>query len=115
MANKYNARKILADGMTFDSKKEYKRYKELAELENEGQIAELQRQVKFVLIPSQKGADGKTIERECSYIADFAYKDSEGKLQVEDVKGYKYSNAYSYFVIKRKLMLKVHGIRVKEV
>ena len=57
---------------------------------------------------------GKMLERETAYIADLVYR-KDGALIVEDVKGYKRSTAYDVFVMKRKLMLKEYGIRVKEV
>ena len=110
---KYHSRKITRDGETFDSVKEFNRFRELKLLERAGKITGLKRQVKFELIPSQR-IDGKVVERPCSYIADFTYW-QDGQLCVEDVKGYKESTAYAVFVIKRKLMLQVHGIRIKEV
>lgn len=128
MYRKYNNRKIIVDGITFDSKKEAKRYKELKMLERVGIIQKLQRQVKYVLVPAQyertdevytKGKDkgkpkkGRLIERECAYYADFVYSQN-GNTIVEDVKGYRNGQAYNLFVIKRKLMLYVHGIAVKE-
>jgi len=51
--SKYNSRKIERDGMVFDSVKEYRRYTELSLLEKAGEISDLQRQVKFRLIPPQ--------------------------------------------------------------
>jgi len=109
MANKYHSRKITRDGMTFDSMKEYRRYCELLLLERAGAITDLQRQVKFELIPSQR-IDGKVVERACQYIADFVYQEN-GKRVVEDTKGVKTKD----YIIKRKLMLYIHGIQVKEV
>lgn len=109
MANKYHSRKITRDGMTFDSMKEYRRYCELLLLERAGAITELQRQVKFELIPAQR-IDGKVAERACQYIADFVYREN-GNRVVEDTKGVKTKD----YIIKRKLMLYIHGIRVKEV
>jgi len=106
---KYHAKKTELDGITFDSKKEANRYAELKLLERSGAIHNLQRQVRYELIPAQK-KDGKTIERACHYIADFVYEDS-GKTVVEDVKGYRTKE----YVLKRKLMLQVHGIEVREV
>ena len=124
MANKYNARKIVADGETFDSKREYKRYLFLRHLVDIGRIKNLCRQVVFPLIPTQRDADtvtktgkvkpGRVIERGCSYLADFVYE-QDGKTVVEDVKGYRGGGAYAVFVIKRKLMLEKYGIRVLEV
>lgn len=121
--SKYKSRKVTKDGMQFDSLKEYKRYTELALLEKVGQISRLERQVKFVLIPAQyervsmsdyinskgKKTRGKLIERECSYKADFCYW-KDGQRIVEDTKGFKTKD----YIIKRKLMLQVHGIRIKE-
>lgn len=123
---KYHNRKVVAGGLKHDSRKEARRWYELTLLERAGVISELRRQVKFVLIPAQVEAveryspttgkrlkDGtRTIERECAYIADFVYK-QDGNLVVEDVKGYKDGTAYDLFVIKRKLMLYIHGIQVQ--
>lgn len=123
--SKYNAKKVEYNGMTFDSKRELKRYKELELLQESGEITNLQRQVKYVLIPTQREPDiigkrggvkkGKVIEHECSYTADFTYLDEDGDLVVEDVKGYKQGGAYTVYTIKRKLMLYVHGIKIQEI
>lgn len=107
---KYRNRKTKYNGMTFDSIREARRYRTLRALEDAGEISELRRQVKFVLIPAQRIA-GKLVERECSYYADFCYVDANGKTVVEDAKGYR----TDVFVIKRKLMLQRFGISVKEV
>lgn len=117
---KYHSKKVELDGIIFDSHKEAKRYRELTLLEKAGEINDLQRQVKFVLIPTQREPDtkgkrggtikGKVLERECAYIADFVYMEN-GERVVEDTKGYKTKE----YTIKRKLMLYIHNIRVKEV
>ena len=106
MMNKYGAKKVTdpATGEVFDSKKEYYRWCELRLLQRAGKISDLQRQVKYELIPKQKG------ERACTYLADFVYKDSDGNTVVEDTKGVR-TDAYR---IKKKLMLWVHGIKIKE-
>lgn len=115
-----------SDGILHDSQREANRWIELKLLERAGKIANLQRQVKFVLIHSQyeqgtigkRGAikKGKLLERELSYIADFVYTDTKtGQMVVEDAKGYKGGTVYALFVIKRKLMLYIHNIQVKEV
>lgn len=123
--SKYGSRKVTIDGITFDSIREGKRYKELKLLERAGIITGLQRQVKYVLIPAQRESSsetytkgknkgcpkpGKLIERESSYIADFVYV-QDGTIIVEDAKGVR-TEAY---ILKRKLMLKEHGIRIHEV
>ena len=114
---KYRNKKVTVDGIDFDSIKEANRYAELNMLQRGGVIKDLELQKKFILIPAQK-KDGKVVERECSYIADFVYTDvKSGERIVEDVKGYRdpSSAAYAKFVIKRKLMLKEHGIKMIEV
>lgn len=95
--------------MTFDSVKEYKRYRELLLLQKAGAITGMQRQVKYELIPTQR-IGGKVAERACTYIADFVYQEN-GETVVEDTKGFKTPE----YIIKRKLMLWIHHIRIKEV
>ena len=117
---KYGNKKTTVDGITFDSIKEAKRFKELSLMQHSGMIQDLQRQVKFVLIPAQREPDkvgarggiykGKLIERECSYIADFVYQEN-GKTVVEDTKGFHTKD----YLLKRKMMLHFHGIKIKEV
>ena len=123
--NKYHNQKITIDGVTFDSKKEARRFQELKILEKAGQISKLERQVKFTLIPAQREPDtigarggrkpGKLIERECAYFADFAYiekqENGEKVVVVEDTKGMKTPE----YIIKRKLMLYRFGIRIREI
>lgn len=126
---KYGNKKVEIDGIEFDSKKEARRYWELSLLQRAGKISDLQLQREFELIPAQyetyprygktgnRLQDGKRcIEKSCTYKADFTYM-KDGQLVVEDVKGYRdpQSAGYAKFVIKRKLMLAVHGIKVIEV
>ena len=112
-ANKYHNRKVLVDGETFDSKHEAQRWAELKLLERAGDICELERQVSFCLIPTQRDEiTGKVIEREAKYIADFVYRDRKTyKLVVEDAKGMK----TEVYKLKKKLMLYRHGIQIREV
>ena len=91
--------------MTYDSKKEARRHRELLLLERAGKITNLERQVKFELIPKQDG------ESACTYVADFVYKNVDtGERVVEDTKGFK----TEVYRIKKKLMLWVHKIRIIE-
>ena len=109
--SKYKSIKMSVDGVEFDSKKEAERYIELCEMMNAGLIDQLECQVRFELIPKMRDADGKCV-RPCTYLADFVYRDNEtGATIVEDVKGYKTPE----YRIKKKLMLQVHGITVREV
>lgn len=108
MYSKFGAKKVVRDGRTFDSKKEAGRYAELKLLQRAGKISDLRLQVPFLLIPSQY-ENGKCIERECKYIADFTYREN-GKFVVEDAKGMK-TDVYR---IKKKLMLQKYGIKIRE-
>ena len=120
---KYLNKKIQTPDGKFDSLKEYKRWEQLVALEDSGVISKLQRQVRFELVPKMRRTDGYT-ERSLSYIADFVYFDGD-EMVVEDVKPsftstkaekrYKTTEAYKTFVIKRKLMLALKGIEIKEV
>lgn len=106
MSKYKNVRTTTSDGIVHDSRKEAQRWCELKLLEKAGKITELQRQVKYELIPKQDG------ERACFYVADFVYHDVEtGKMVVEDTKGKKTKE----YVIKRKLMLYTHGIKIREI
>lgn len=110
-SNKYGARKVVVDGVTFDSSKEYIRWKELQLLQRSGEICELQRQVWFALLPSQE-YKGKRVEAPVAYIADFTYIDHRtGEYVVEDVKGFKTKE----YILKRKMMLYFHNLRIREV
>lgn len=125
--NKYGNKKITYCGEVFDSKREYYRYMDLKLLETCGAISNLQRQVVYELIPVQrekstrvykkgrkKGQpiEGKIIEKAVTYIADFVYMDNAtGKEVVEDAKGMRTRD----YIIKRKLMLYIHGIKIREV
>jgi len=89
-------------------------------MEAAGKIEDLKTQVKFTLLPAQREPDtvgpkggkirGKVIEREVAYIADFVYVEN-GQMVVEDTKGMKTPE----YVIKRKLLLYMTGIRIREV
>lgn len=119
--SKYHSKKVTVGDETFDSTEEYRRFCELKLLLRAKKIFDLQRQVKFVLIPTQREPDtfgvrggvkkGRIIEQECSYIADFVYVNDKGEKVVEDTKGVRTKE----YIIKRKLMLFVHGIRIQEI
>ena len=107
---KYGNNKITIDGIRFDSKREAQRWQELRLMERAGRITDLRRQVKFVLIPSQRGEDGKVIEKQVTYIADFVYL-KDGKTVVEDSKGYR----TEVYRLKKKMMLYFFHVRIQEV
>lgn len=106
---KYGNKKTVIDEIVFDSKAEAKRYTELKLLVKAGEITNLELQKPFELIPKQKLSSGKT-ERACKYLADFVYS-RDDKVFVEDTKGVK----TQVYLIKKKLMLFIHGIEIIEV
>lgn len=96
----------------YDSKKEYRRANELKLLERAGLISNLQEQVKYELIPAQYevvNGKRKCAERAVSYFADFQYVEN-GETVVEDTKGFRTKE----YIIKRKLMRHVYGIKIRE-
>lgn len=101
--SKYNAKKVTVDGITFDSKKESKRYLELKAMEKVGAIQKLHLQVPFVLI--EKSKYGRSIK----YVADFVYNKNGLKI-VEDVKGVK----TPVYKLKKRLMAEKYGIVILE-
>ncbi len=132
--NKCGNKKVIFDGIEFDSQREACRYNELKILERSGAIENLELQKKYLLIPAQyetvetgeyykigaKKGQPKTkevcIEQSLVYNADFVYNEN-GKTVVEDAKGFRdpASAVYAKFVIKRKLMLHIYGIRIREI
>lgn len=129
--SKYHNQKMVVDGIVFDSRKEGRRYLELSNLQKAGMITDLQRQVVFELIPTyyewvdtdevykkgpkkgQPKIKRRVVEQGVKYIADFVYTDWNGNRVVEDIKSA--ATKTKEYRIKRKLMLHIHGIRVKEV
>ena len=111
--NKYGAQKTVINGHRFDSKHEAERYIELMYLERIGAVKDLQLQRKYTLIGPQKNEKGKIIEKPVTYFADFVYTDEHGNTVVEDAKSP--ATRTPAYVIKRKLMLSIYGIRIMEV
>ena len=104
--SKYHNRKTEArDGKVFASERECARYEELLLLVRLGEITNLETQTRWALIPAQPG------ERRIDYLADFQYTDRQGKQHVEDAKGVR----TQVYILKRKLMLWVHKVKIEEV
>lgn len=121
----YNVKTKTSDGLVFDSYKEARRWEQLLLLQKSGEITDLRRQVAYELIPAQYetveryGKTGKRlkdtvrlVERKVEYVADFVYNDAKtGEMIVEDAKGVRTKD----YIIKRKLVFAVYGIKIKEV
>lgn len=113
--SKYNSKKVVVNGITFDSRREAARYTELMLLSKAGKITGLALQVPFVLVPSVKFQGARAAKPAIRYFADFVYSDVEqGKIIVEDVKS-PATAKLAAFQIKRHLMLSVLGIDVRVV
>lgn len=112
--NKFNAQKVEMDGMTFDSKKEHKRYIELKAMQQRGEIRDLQHHTKFELAPKTKLEGEKRAKPALRYFADFTYYMISGEYIVEDVKSEATRKKDSYRN-KKHLMKTVLNIDVREV
>lgn len=93
--NKYNAKKAEINGVRFDSKKEAQLYQKLENMQRLGIISDLQRQVRFELVPKQKD------ERAVHYVADYVFKEGD-KVIVADCKS-AMTKKLPVYVVKRKL------------
>jgi hypothetical protein len=101
--SKYGAVRTTIDGITFASKAEARRYRELRLLEQAGEIVLLTVQPKFPLV-----VDGVKV---CDYVADFRYSTPNAEVVVEDVKGVR----TPVYRLKAKLMKALYGITIREV
>jgi hypothetical protein len=98
----------------YDSELEATRHAELIAMERAGLIEGVKHHPRYILLPNQRGTTGRVIERVVTYEPDFEYTIvGDRTFVVEDCKS-PFTKTESY-VIKRKLMLYVHGIRVVEV
>lgn len=99
--NKFGNKKVIIDGIKFDSQKEGSRYLELKLLERANEIIGLELQPRYDF--EHNGV------KMGFYKADFRYWE-HGKQVVEDVKGYK----TPMYNLKKKMMKAFHGIEILE-
>ena len=124
--SKYGNKKVVHDGMTFDSKKEKARYEVLKLAEQAGVIQELRRQVKFELVPAireeyeeklktKTRTKTRTIQKAITYTADFQYYHVErDEWVVEDIKSSpKQASLDKCFLLKEKLFRWKYGYNIK--
>lgn len=81
MKNKYNAKKVEYKGLKFDSLFEMNCWQHLEELAKEDKIKNLNRQVKFELLPAN------SVYRALNYVADFTFFVGD-RYVVADSKGF---------------------------
>ena len=117
--SKYGNRKVVRDGIKFDSEREAARFGELKVLRATGKIRDLRLQMNFTLVEGYKTIEGKRI-KPMVYRADFVYEratepDCNGTVhwlqEVEDAKGTKTKD----YLLKKKLMQDKYGITIREV
>lgn len=126
MSKYFNKKTISLDGSVFDSRKEARRWGELSLLLRAGKITDLDRQVKFELIPAQYetyeryGKNGqrlkdgtRLVERAAIYTADFVYTDENGVRVIEDTKSQ--ATRTEAYILRRKLMYARYKIKIREV
>lgn len=109
--NKYKNKKVIYDGIKFDSIKEKSYYIKYKLMEQSGEIHNLKRQVEFELIETFKLND--RTYRKTKYIADFTYYGKDNKLHVIDVKSK--GTKTRVYEIKKKLMAYKYGIEIEEI
>lgn len=110
-STKYNNRKTMVDGYTFDSTKEANRYIQLKQLQDNGKIHSLELQPVFVLADAVM-INGRK-KPKLKYLADFSYIEA-GQTIIEDVKSAATRKLPAYR-IKIHLMKTVHGLDVVEI
>ena len=111
--NKYHNKKVIYDGIKFDSAKERNYYLKFKMMEEAGIIKDLELQKKFIL---QNGytINGKK-RREISYKADFCYVTTkDDKLHVVDIKSPATAKDKVYRLKKKMFELK-YGIELEEI
>lgn len=102
MPSKYHNKKTEIDGHTFDSLMEGERYRQLSLLLYGGYISKLEVHPRYPLVVN--GVN-------CGYYeADFRYIEN-GVSITEDLKGFR----TAVFILKKKLVLALHGVEIKEV
>ena len=120
--SKYHNKKVEYDGISFDSKKEMKRYLILKKAQEEGIISDLMLQVKYELIPAVREKYIKhlktkdkewTLQLPITYACDFQYT-KNGETIVEDVKASP-KMLPKDFILKEKMMFALKGIKIRRV
>jgi len=77
-------------------------------------VAYVERQRRFNLIPAQRDAQGNTLERAVDFIVDFWVVYADGREEVIDVKS-PVTRRLAAYILKRKMLLLFHGVRVREI
>lgn len=109
--NKYNAIRTRIGDEVFDSRKEAKTFQDFTYAKQakdpSERVVSLERSRKYLLVAPQDR------ERAVRYIADFVVEYADGRIEVIDTKS-DITRKNPLYVVKRKLMLERHNIRIKE-
>lgn len=100
--NKFGAQKTVFNNHTFDSKKEAHRAWELECMKKAGEVKKIEYQPKYEIVVNG--------QRVANYFADFRVTYSNGRVEVEDTKGYK----TPVYKLKKKLVEAIHNIKIVE-
>ena len=98
--NKYNARKTMVCGRTFDSKREAEVYLELLAQKQAGEIVRIDFQPSYTLLAGFKDNTGKN-QKPITYTADFFVTYADGHAEVIEVKGMRTRD----YLLRKKLFL----------
>ena len=99
LKHKFRAKPVEADGIKFPSKKEYKRYMELKQLQQNGEVLFFLRQTPFHLTGGVK------------YLCDYLVFWINGEITFEDVKGVK----TDMYILKKKQVEASYPINITEI
>jgi hypothetical protein len=98
MGNKFHAKKVVIDGIEFDSKRESEYY---LQYKADKAIAKIECHPRYILLNSFKDCNGKA-ERAITYKPDFRLTYADGTIEVVEVKSKRTAKEPDY-IMRRKL------------
>jgi len=87
--SKYHSKKVLFNGIVFDSQKEANRYAELLLAKKAGIVKEIELQPRFLLQEGYRDNQTQKKVRKMEYVADFRVTYADGRQVVIDTKGFR--------------------------
>ena len=106
--NKYNARKTVMCGHTFDSRREAEIYLDLLSRKQAGEIVRIELQPSYTLLAGFTDNQGNK-QKPITYTADFFVTYADGRHEVIEVKGVRTRD----YLLRKKLFL--HMMRKKDI
>lgn len=111
--HKYGAVRTAIDGVTFASKKEAARYRELKLLQLAGEITGLVLQPQYNIYVRPMVGPGELV-KVAAYVGDFQYYDKQGCKIIEDTKS-PATRVNRLYRLKKKLVEVLYDITISEV